>query len=471
MSSFKDIPERDIDFLIRSNKLSISSDKYLTVWNFLITNFKVRVPKSVADWINNYNTINDLSIFPDEIVARILSDLDCDQVLSLCGVNKRFNSICKNYKNLIFDKYLEKEGFSLTDYDPRIICKALKLNKRISLGNYFVDGDYVYDTIEIVVDYYGRVLISIVKEKTDKEKTDKEKTDKEKTDKEKERRTLVLKNASNIISVAFLKRTLLLLNSFGDVFITKTTMNSKEIYESKGLVFGDISLFSNKRKNIVQIVVGDGDNFYMLDMKGNVFTNKVDVSLNKNIKEIYGYIPTIGSTFLDINGDIYSTLEILDDGFNKMRQETHLKNIKNMFRGRGCYYITIDNNNSINRHNYCGIGSQLNLDFIPNIDKIVPNSPFDYVLTKDKQLYILNVGKKKIHEVISNVKDIDVLDHHLILKENGDLIVYNIYPEQILRTNVGLNAKLLSYEYILINNKVYYVNITENGIELEEMTV
>lgn len=51
MTSFNDIPIKDINYLLTNNKLSLLGNKYLTAWNFLITNPTVNIPISIADWI------------------------------------------------------------------------------------------------------------------------------------------------------------------------------------------------------------------------------------------------------------------------------------------------------------------------------------------------------------------------------------------------------------------------------------
>ena len=55
MQSFINVPIKDINYLLKSNNLPLIGDKYLTAWNFLLTNPQVNIPVTIADYIIAYN--------------------------------------------------------------------------------------------------------------------------------------------------------------------------------------------------------------------------------------------------------------------------------------------------------------------------------------------------------------------------------------------------------------------------------
>ena len=129
--NFRDIPPKDINYIISHYKLPSQGNKYLTVWNFLITNKDVLVPTEIADYIIAFNNIDRLkkyklselltnkiiignvtdtnriarilkyankleddsihfSMLPDDILFEILSKLDYDTIIGFCNISKQF---------------------------------------------------------------------------------------------------------------------------------------------------------------------------------------------------------------------------------------------------------------------------------------------------------------------------------------------------------------------------------------------
>jgi len=479
MTSFSDIPIKDIEYLLKVNNLSLSGDKYLTAWNFILTNPNINVPISIADWIiahnlvqkevnipvmtyfdiitsknkllNLPNIINVMSYLhklderdpfkdlPNEVVAKILSELDCDQILSLCKLNKRFNFICTEYKRLIFDKFLLKQGYNLTDYDPKIICKALKLNQRVT--------DIVPIFSTALIDFNDRIIISF-KDYVDGDID--------------VIKNISLGNINNIISIHKIDNGFLFLNSFGEVY---TFIFEKETVSSYRRI--------THLNNIVQIVP-KAYGGYFLDINGTVFSGKDPVI--KNISKIlYNSTYTI---FIDKNNDCYgisnfdmigSILRIGD--LKKITKIPQLKNTKNIFNIFGGI-VTISNNNlltiyvskeaitngTFDKKYINPVTVDLNLLF-KNITKIVADISLLYILADDK-IYTSKITNISNEKNISNVNDFVLLfDGLLILSNDGYMIYYskdkNIYD----KTYVGTNAKLLSNEYILKDSKIYYIKV------------
>lgn len=88
--NFRDIPPKDINYIISHYKLPSQGNKYLTVWNFIIQNKDVLIPKSIATYITNYNNsqlINQLTYLPEEVVVKVLTELDVDSLLHFCSSN------------------------------------------------------------------------------------------------------------------------------------------------------------------------------------------------------------------------------------------------------------------------------------------------------------------------------------------------------------------------------------------------
>jgi hypothetical protein len=198
MQSFTSVPIADIDYLLKSNNLSLNKDKYLTSWNFIISNSGVDVPVSIADYVVAYNlqreNIPVMTVFdvvtsnykiiglntertirvlrylnkldenafielPDEIIVKILSELPCDQILTLCKISKRFNDICKHHRRALFDRFLK--GFTIAEYNPRIICKALDLNERIITIETLKNSKI--KKLTLYIGSYGKLLFMTVK--------------------------------------------------------------------------------------------------------------------------------------------------------------------------------------------------------------------------------------------------------------------------------------------------------------------
>ena len=109
---FGDIPIKDIQYLLSKYNQSLNNDIYLTAWNYILTHPNINVPISIANWINIYNLLDEkdtFNILPDEVVSKILSELNYDQILPLCRLSNRFKLLCTEYKSSIFnDPFIEK---------------------------------------------------------------------------------------------------------------------------------------------------------------------------------------------------------------------------------------------------------------------------------------------------------------------------------------------------------------------------
>jgi hypothetical protein len=502
MQSFNNVPIDDIDYLLKSNNLGFQGNKYLTVWNFLLTNPGVNVPVSVADYViaysiqkNNIPTMSSYDIvksnykiqnlstertirimkylnkldetdqfatIPDEVIPKILSELDCDQILSLCKISKRFENICKYHKRDLFDKFLGNKGFTITEYDPYIICKALKFNKRtVECGEYNVDDETYY--LIVNVSSNGKVIGSL--NLSDK------------------LINFEIEGIKNIISVVYNpdNHYLLFLDSFGKVYKSETIEDDK-VYEP----------LKNPKQipnlnNIIQIVT-DNDHPTFLDINGNVFTGyEVNPTLDNGfvgyeITPILNNIVEMSSdshsfVFKDTDNNIYGfgsndhdkfEIAIPTRFFNNKLQLPHklnyFKNIKNVFM-EDDYLITITHDNVITV-----TGSDLtnyNLNFIKNIVKIEVRGKHIYILNDEGILYKLKLFTSDIIQEFLDVKDFDANNYYLtMLTNSGEIENYFSMTDTTVGLEIKGNAILLNTDNILIDNVLYYMFFDSKKIDL-----
>jgi hypothetical protein len=483
MQPFTTIPGKDIDYLLKTNNLSTNKDKYLTAWNFIITNSEINIPISIADYIIAYNhqkeniivmtifdiiktnyKINGLSAerttrvlrylnklderdpfveLPDEVLPLILKEFSCEQILKLCGLSKRFNNICKKYKHNLFDRFLLEKGFTITEYNPEIICKALKFNKRIMYGGYYDISNITYD-LHAHNAFDGSVIgiFNDIENFKDIEFPN-------------------IGGLKNIISIMFNPddNYILFLDSFGNVFTTES-MYDEEGTDKVFLALNNIKLVPNL-KNIVQIITNT-DYPLFLDLYGNVF--KMDGGLIiSNIVEMYSdYYSFI---FRDTNNDLYgygSNIKI-----NDLKNATSLvkldkfKNIKNVLMN-GEHLITLDYNNTIK---ITGLTeSSYNLKFIGNIIKMGERKNEIFLLNNQEILYRVGYSSSNPLDKILNVKDFDTNDYFLTLMLSSNKIDIYGNSSNYLSTVKG-EIILIDNNYILINKELYRMKFNTKNIE------
>lgn len=88
--NFRDIPIKDIEYLLTSNDKSLSGNKYLTAWNLILkyNGESIKIPISIANWIIAYNLSNTINLYSKDIDYKFIK-------YSL------FNGENKEYKNII----------------------------------------------------------------------------------------------------------------------------------------------------------------------------------------------------------------------------------------------------------------------------------------------------------------------------------------------------------------------------------
>jgi len=120
MTSFRDIPIEDVNYLLENYHQDVRGNKYLTAWNLLLQNSNILVPKSIADWINNYNNLQMIDHFnnlPEELIAKLLRELDIDSLTYFCSSNIKNRTLCDKYvKDMMLEKLSLITKLDLTNY-------------------------------------------------------------------------------------------------------------------------------------------------------------------------------------------------------------------------------------------------------------------------------------------------------------------------------------------------------------------
>jgi hypothetical protein len=518
MEPFETVPIEDIDYVLLYNNLPTNEDKYLTVWNFIITNPEINVPVSIANYVIAYNLqrenilvmtvfdiirsdykINGLSIertievmrylnkldetdpfvgLPDDLVERILSEFEFDQILVLCNISKRFGKICKNYRRTLFFRFLNDKGFNIAEYNPEIMCKALDLNKRIAYCN--GTGNY---TLEIHNTSEGKVIGVIKHFKNFLKKFD-------------------VKGVNNIISVLYYRGYILFLDSFGNVFQSGLIDDNDVNPESKSrpvVSKTNESPIKNKPafsslnnpiilpglKNIVQIISAYGAVFF-LDVNGNVYWNDkgnrtIMRPILNNIKKIFSDEKLLSAVFLNQNHEIYVyghnkenkfLLTSEDLTINKPTKSNVFNNVKDIILGDD-KVITITNDNAIifQFRKDQQLGSPYIFD--TNIVKIK---------NKYSGLFILDeYGVLTEHDIwdlsnknneVDDVKDFEFGEFYSVILLNSNEIIIEDGEIPITTNPIKGKIILLDGSYVLIDNILYYLqyvpkNRTINLVKIE----
>lgn len=169
METFRNLPVEDINYFLIINNIPISEDEdenYYEAYRLVTSGFHTGVaPESISNWVMNQNiyqqsqpvksrgrrtknvrkpkkiTLNTnfsppstssnflpsstssnfvpisstkpsyMNILPEELIQKILTDVDCNELLSLCNTNRQFKEYCdRNYRNILQDNLENKFG-------------------------------------------------------------------------------------------------------------------------------------------------------------------------------------------------------------------------------------------------------------------------------------------------------------------------------------------------------------------------
>jgi hypothetical protein len=362
---------------------------------------------------------------PDEVIAKILSELDSEQILMSRKISKRFNNICKQHRRILFDRFLTNKGFTISEYNPEIICKALDFSTRVV--------SYCKEKIFLYKD--GSIFKMVCK-------------------KDGMSSSLVSDLLKNMISVACSHNFIYFLDSFGRVYKCDNCLTN-------------ITLVENIQ-NIVQIKDG-WKQVYFLDVYGNVYEGGNKIPILGNINKIFSHKDSF--VFLDGRQDLYAIGRNIfnkfhiDEIFVKNVTKIPFKNIKDVFI-EATYMITIDNNNFIIMDNktsyYLG----------ENISKISIMSDI-YLLRKDNTLTILDKEQQQ-KRYFENVRDFaDNLYILIILLNTGEVKIYvrdDTYPDDGITLQLKGEVILLNSRFLSIDKEIYYIYPIKGTIKLIRMT-
>lgn len=473
MTSFTDVPIEDINYLLINNNLPTSGDKYNTSLKFIESQPNIDVPISIADWIIARNLLiegvniptmtpldiitskNKLLNLPDEriiqimrylhklderdlfkdlpleIIAKIFSDLDCEQLLILCKMSKQFKFTCDNYLMDILKIKFSEEGYNLKGFNPTILCKSIKLNKKTIRIEEFT----------LLVGTNGKVYKRIfLKDFPD---------------------PYEFYNMENIISITSDNKNIYLLNSFGEVYKSHYEMGK---YQKNGTIMLSIIeepiKMESHPKNIIQII-GKDDYLYSLDINGNVFKNNEQVKTIKNIIRFFsGNSSPKKRTvfFMDTNNDLYK----LDE--NKL-SIPNIDNVLDVVINDNATNISVITKNGFLRiFDKNGKIKDLYIDALKNSIKIQIKKNILYSLNNEgifQMIDLDNLSELMIEDNIKDfVTDLTPVNRKLILLSNdGYLHPVNLKNQDENKTvAVGVNAKLIDFHHISINDKLYRID-------------
>jgi hypothetical protein len=458
MEPFTSVPLGDIDYMISTYNLPTVGNKYSTVWNFVSETSDILVPESISNYIMAYNLFNtgvdipvintyDIIMFdnnfgldkdrmikimkilgkldesdpfmnlPDEVIPNIISNLDCDQIMYVCKISQRFNSICKRYRDDIFKNI----NMNLSDYDPVILCKASKLNNRVVL----------IKTSLIVVDDKGDVHI------VDNGVHSK------------------IPDVKNIISIANSRSDLYLLDSFGKIYMIKS-------FDATA----PLTIKQSDRENVVQILT-NRIGVYLLYSNGDVEHNNIII-----VKNVVGmFFEGKTRIFLNKNGDIYAFGDmnrfLFDNKYLSSPEKLPFAHVKDIIFGKSSIGLLMTNNSLQVSGTYIvsGVKNTINntvdLSSIKNITKIQildREEVVALVLDSEHNLYEIDLLGKDDTVLYNNIKDftIDSYGNILILTIGGTLTTSDDLGEII----IGDNVRLLGHKYIMVNTEFYTVDTT-----------
>jgi hypothetical protein len=393
--NFNDVPLEDIKYLLSYYDQPLTNDVYLQAWNFILSNPNISVPKSIDDWIIAHNLQNRFKELPNEVVGKIISEFDYDEIKKLCGIDKRFNFICDEYVGPTIKRLITDELIHVKDINSTVqlinIYKTIKLNKRIICLDHNMYGDEMY----AILRSDGQVLIRKISSQIDSDEDDS-------GDAQYEYTNCIL--GDNVISLS--------LN--GKKFVTYTSNGDTYIYRNFKIV-GTICDYSVKKIELMNIIQISGDQeLYYLDSKGFVYNERYEIILKDIVLMSSNETSTI---FLTKNGDIYG----------------------------------IGNN----EHGVLGLGhtdkvnepTKLSLE---NVKTVHVSKYITYALTNEDELYVFGYGKKParggiykyrlptlLDDAPNNIKKIIFSDteipHPNILTHDGS--VYKMFNASRIITN------------------------------------
>jgi hypothetical protein len=417
--NFGDIPAKDIKYLL-SNQL-LSNNIYLQAWNFIISNPNIKVPKSIAEWINIYNMQNKFKDLPDEVVAKILSELDYKHLSLTCSLSRQFNSICNEYLIPLIKGGLGEKGYYVKNINNikwlTNISRIIELNKRTIKLN---GKDYV-------IDPNGNVKIITYADNFSNKSSDEYLIFE----------TENITDASNIVGLSdYLDgKVLAFLRNDGKVIIYN--------------IYKQTTKLLDKYENIVQVVYFKSY-FYFLDLNDKVFkcsfldlyrkTNK-SILVMENISKIVVNVFQI--LFLSNNGEIYNETTKLFQGIKELDTQKHI------------FFILKDDNDLYM------IGDNIYPNKIfGNVKKFYYDVDYLLILTKSGNLYITN-NKEPPIEIEENVVDITQNLPLLVKTSSNELYYLKIFGADPMENHKSqqINIKgemiLLGNGFILMDGNIY----------------
>jgi hypothetical protein len=447
--NFGDIPLKDIKHLLFGQQLN--NNIYLQAWNYLLTHPGTMVPKSIANWINLYNFQNRFKDLPDEVLDKIFSEFDYDELVNICGVNKQFNNVCNYYIKPTVKKLLKDKYINIDDNDS--VVKLINIYRQTILNNKIILGPDTY----VIVRDDGKVIMTEFIEYYD-EDTDITTY---------ENKSKIIDGINNAIGLLGSIDKIFILSSEGNVFVYNKHMLTK-------LALKDIIQMSGNLR------------MYFLSSDGNVYDEQFNIVLDDIIAMKSNIYNTI---FLRKNGDAYGIganiygelgLGYKDDVINPTKINT-LKDIKNISMSN---HLTIALTKDDKLYIFGGNKPKKVLKsdkyLLPiliespnNIKKIVLNDKYLFVLTEDEHLFIMDnkeVFEDSNTELIElknmdNIIDISLLNNNLlILNKTGEVFYLKDInsPTKMFAYN---DIKLLDDSLLRIGKNLFLLRF-ENTIEL-----
>lgn len=378
---------------------------------------------------------------PDEVVAVILSQLNCEQILDSCSLSKRFINICKQHKTNIF-KFGDIFKFgNLLNFNPVIMSKAIKTNKRFVNCGATIDNNYTFALIRSD----GKVIILNKLKGINN--------------------VFLLNNANNIVSLyAVLNSKLYLLDSFGNIFCSEIR---EDIINNDEYNYIPTDAIKLNYSNIIQISYCNCRGAFFLDINGNVY-NDNEIILRNIVKMFDDYNNDRSTIFLDIYGNIYG---IGCNDFNKYHMELQLintpillpyKNVKDVFINYNTIMIVTNDNIITNLNSK----NSFNLNTIKNIIKIT-RSDNDLCILNDKHiLHMFDINSMNCVKQVTNVKNFIKRGDFIDILFNDGKWTSDCFYGNYREINVGNNADILDIEFITIGNKIYECSNNTTFIEI-----
>jgi hypothetical protein len=368
--------------------------------------------------------MNQFNILPDDVLVLILSDINItsNQLLKLYNVEKRFKIVCEEHK--IFDRYLLEAGFTIKEYNPLIISKALETFSRNTTG--FITGDKRdLDYTKLYIDNDGN-LVTIHSECNGNTYCWKK-----------------LRNIKNIISIVYTGVGVHALDSFGNVYYSKLVDSNNEKF------LGGFEVVDHL-KNIVCIL--DFSKTLFLDVYGNIFKYDDKPIVSGVVKRVFG-----SEIFLNKNGEIVFRRQQYTNNLDNINDKKYIFETPDKLltvSEDNVVNITVDGNSIFN---YKLNNNILRIDFSCHYNML-------YILDVKRNLYIFNVISN-VMETFENVVDFQTDDDdYVVLTSNG--ILYHNYDNNMTEKYVGTNVILFDIGIIMIDNKLYTTNIDDDELTL-----